>query len=437
MHLIALNIPDLLLGLWRGTLDCERPDDRSTWDWAVLRGETWKTHGEVVGKTLPYLPGSFDRPPRDPAEKLNSGYKAWEFLLYIFGMGPALFYNVLPERYWQNFCQLVAAVRILHQRKITRTQLKHVYQLILEFTKTFENLYYCARQERIHFCRQSIHALWHISWEVIHVGPPVYYTQWTMERTIGNLGEEIKQPSNPYKNLSEQGLRRAQENALKAMIPALAEGKDDTDTYRLPRGAIDIGGGYTLLRAREEVLHHIPGPEAVAFQRFLSNADNFTEGWDGKATKWARLRLPNEQIACSAWKENLKPLNKIRTAQNVKVNTSNVIYVWDSFIRFAEVQYYFCASVQRQMVILAMVSMYSQPDSDLLERSHNMVWVFKYPESLSLRVVEVKNIVSVVAMIPVPHSLGMPQNGQYFFLVEKPGLDVAWLGGAVETIIEE
>ncbi|KZT03123.1 uncharacterized protein LAESUDRAFT_738448 [Laetiporus sulphureus 93-53] len=103
MHLIALIIPDLLLGLWWGTLDCE----------------TWKTHGEVVGKMLPYLPGLFDRPPHDLTERLNSGYKAWKFLLYIFGMEPALFYNVLPEKYWQNFCQLVAAGRILHQHKIT------------------------------------------------------------------------------------------------------------------------------------------------------------------------------------------------------------------------------------------------------------------------------------------------------------------------------
>ena len=44
-----------------------------------------------------------------------------------------------------------------------------------------------------------------------------------MERTIGNLGEEIRQPSNPFANLSQRGLRRSQVNALKAMIPDLEE----------------------------------------------------------------------------------------------------------------------------------------------------------------------------------------------------------------------
>ncbi|KAJ6528077.1 hypothetical protein B0H19DRAFT_1195027 [Mycena capillaripes] len=39
------------------------------------------------------IPGSFDRPPRNPAEKINSGYKAWERLLYVYGAGPALLYG--------------------------------------------------------------------------------------------------------------------------------------------------------------------------------------------------------------------------------------------------------------------------------------------------------------------------------------------------------
>ena len=36
MHLATLNLSDLMISLWRGTIDCTRPDDRSTWDWAIL-----------------------------------------------------------------------------------------------------------------------------------------------------------------------------------------------------------------------------------------------------------------------------------------------------------------------------------------------------------------------------------------------------------------
>jgi hypothetical protein len=96
MHLASLNLPDLLLSLWRATIDCDPIDSKATWSWAVLQGNVWKAHGEDVAKTLPYLPGSFDRPPRNPAEKINSGYKAWEFLTYIYGLAPALLRTPFP-----------------------------------------------------------------------------------------------------------------------------------------------------------------------------------------------------------------------------------------------------------------------------------------------------------------------------------------------------
>jgi hypothetical protein len=63
---------------------------------------------------------------------------------------------------------------------------------------------------------------------------------------IGNLGEEIKQHSNPFANLSQHGIRHARVNALKAMIPDLEQSKATED---LPRGAINLGNGYILLCA--------------------------------------------------------------------------------------------------------------------------------------------------------------------------------------------
>jgi hypothetical protein len=36
MHHIAINLPELLIGLWCGTFDCNKSDDWSTWEWATL-----------------------------------------------------------------------------------------------------------------------------------------------------------------------------------------------------------------------------------------------------------------------------------------------------------------------------------------------------------------------------------------------------------------
>jgi len=43
-----------------------------------------------------------------------------------------------------------------------------------------------------------------------------------MERTIGNLGEEIRLHSDPYANLTQRIIERSRVNAVKNMAPDLA-----------------------------------------------------------------------------------------------------------------------------------------------------------------------------------------------------------------------
>ena len=90
MHLVNLNIPDLLLGLWRGTIKVYPPDNIELWNWCVLVGNIWQAHGKTVGLATQFIPSCFGRAPQNLAEKINSGYKAWEFQLYLVGLGPSL-----------------------------------------------------------------------------------------------------------------------------------------------------------------------------------------------------------------------------------------------------------------------------------------------------------------------------------------------------------
>jgi hypothetical protein len=311
MHLASLNIPDILLNLWRGKVDCDKNDNKATWDWATLQGDTWLNHGEIVANATPYIPGSFDRPPRNPAEKISSGYKAWEFLMYVFGLGPGLFYSVLPQKYWRHFCKLVSGVRLIHQKSIISERLQLAHDRLVQFHHEFELLYCQCKVECIHFVQPAIHTLLHLAHEVIRAGPLPYYSQWTMERTIGNLGQEIKQPSNPYANLSQRGVHRSQLNALKAMIPDL-----DPDQDKHPRGSEDVGDGYLLLRKRDKRPCEIGGEEGETICSFLENAGDPVQ--HVLIQRWARLCLPNGQIARSAWKEEGIREN-IRMARNVKV----------------------------------------------------------------------------------------------------------------------
>ena len=209
MHL-AGNLFDLLISLWRGTMECSNTDEKNSWDWAVFRDEdTWTAHGQAVENAGMFIPGSFDRKPRNIANKINTDYKTWEFHLYTFGLAPVLLYGILPEPYWSNFCKLVRGIQIMSQHVITKQDLEHAYVLLCSWDREFELIYYQRRQDRLHFIRPCVHQVLHLVTEAMHKGPPICYAQWTMERTIGNLGQEIRQPSKPYENLAEEGVRRS------------------------------------------------------------------------------------------------------------------------------------------------------------------------------------------------------------------------------------
>ncbi|KAA1478538.1 hypothetical protein DENSPDRAFT_861874 [Dentipellis sp. KUC8613] len=352
MHLASLNLTDLLLGLWQGVIDCDTNDSKASWDWFVLHGDVWKSHGMAVASARPYPPGSFDRPPRNPAEKISSGYKAWEFLTYVFGYCPAMLYGILPDKYWRNFCKLVMGIRLLHQHQITMEELKDVHRLLIEFCEEFEVLYYQRLPSRLHFCRQSVHQMRHAAPESWRTGLLALTTQWPMERLIGDLGQEIRQPSNPFANLSQRGLLCAQVNALKYYLKATS--------WLSGPGSVTPSEMHAIQLYLQGQGHHSP----VA-----------------KVVRWAHLRLPNGQVARSAWKESSKPLSQVRMARNVKV------------------QYYFQLQIDGEDKNLAMVSFYGPPDAALLAASLQTVWSCQYQGDAGMAVVDIKSICSVVAMV--------------------------------------
>ena len=67
-----------------------------------------------------------------------------------------------------------------------------------------------------------------------------------------------------------------------------------------------------------------------------------------------------------------------------------------------------------------MVSLYSAPDRDLLAKSSNTLWSCRYQGANALRIIDVKDIKAVVAMIP--HK--QPELAGRVFVVEKLTVDV-------------
>ena len=84
-------------------------------------------------------------------------------------------------------------------------------------------------------------------------------------------------------------------------------------------------------------------------------------------------------------------------------------------------------------MVLAVISEYSKPDTDLLVPSHGTFVSCQYYGDNSLVVVDIFCIESVVAMVPhkPPHS---NDSELHFFLVEQPGLDITNLASGPENL---
>jgi hypothetical protein len=314
MHQPVINLCDLLISLWRGQMKVYGSDKKDTWDWAVFMDSSrWKEHGKEVASTSSFFPSSFGRPPRNPADKLSSGYKAWELLLYIYGLGPGILYGVLPDKYYEHFCKLVFGIRIVYQRSVSVANLEKANFALRKYVVQFEELYYQRKINRLHFVCQCLHSLTHLAPESLRCRPLSGCAQWCMESAVGSFGREVRSHSKTFANIANRGVLRAQINAIKAKIPNLEP------EPTLPRGSFPFGDGYALLHATDSTRRPVTDREATAIRASEIPDASIPPIGAVKVTRWAWLLLPNGQVARCAWKEKSGGEKFVRCARNVKV----------------------------------------------------------------------------------------------------------------------
>jgi hypothetical protein len=103
----------------------------------------------------------------------------------------------------------------------------------------------------------------------------------------------------------------------------------------------------------------------------------------------------------------------------------------------AEVRFFIYISHKQDKITLALVSLFSIPDLTLLSLSVSTLWSYQYQDDLALKFINVKNIQAVISMVPHTPVIGGQPAARCFFLVEKPGLDVALMSGAEEEMLGE
>ena len=121
-------------------------------------------------------------------EKINTQYKTWEHQLHTFALAPALLFDLLPCKYWQNHCKLIHGIQLVSQHSIMTLELQQVHGLLCSWEHECEMLYYQCQEDHLHFVRPFVHQVLHLVPKTFLKGPLICYAQWTMECTIRNLG---------------------------------------------------------------------------------------------------------------------------------------------------------------------------------------------------------------------------------------------------------
>ncbi|ETW86462.1 hypothetical protein HETIRDRAFT_28547, partial [Heterobasidion irregulare TC 32-1] len=96
--------------------------------------------------------------------------------------------------------------QIIFQLHIPYDQLLKASILLSDFVYDFEVLYVQHKTSCLHFVPQCMHAITHTPSTTFRIGPLGCSLQFPMEQTIGDLGAETKQLSNPFANLAQHAL---------------------------------------------------------------------------------------------------------------------------------------------------------------------------------------------------------------------------------------
>ncbi|TBU22755.1 hypothetical protein BD311DRAFT_822472 [Dichomitus squalens] len=392
-------------------------------------GDLWLLTPRKTGTELACVTMQLGR-LMNPTEKISSGYKAWEFMYYFYGLLPGLLWAVQKPKYYWHFCKLVAGswVSLLMETPVSEQPLAHT--LLVEYVEEFEEVYYARRVDRLHFCRQALHALVHLMPENIRVGPAWLHSQWPLKNAIGNLTAEIGSHSKPFENLSLQGLQRAQVSALVAMFPETLE-----VAAQLPRGAIDLGDQYALLHPTMRNLQQLCNVDSAALIAFLgARGVQVPDHWIPRIVKWGRLHLPGGQYARMAWKEceGERRGHPVHRSRMVKLTNNS----------FAEVQYFF--RLKRMLedgrtddidMTLAMISLFIPPDPAIARNTYGTLLACRYQGVASCEVIDVKDIASVVVMVPLAPRREEAEDpcadelySNRFYVVERLGFDSSSIG---------
>lgn len=189
MHLVPINLVEILLRLWTGNYQFDQEQPCSY----VLTKEQWIEIGNDLENARAHLPDAFGPAPlniytRLKAYKRKAIQKHNLLLLYF----PTIMRSRLPAKYYQNLIFLCKAYSLTMSRVVTEETLTLIKELWARFVLTFEELYVHPENQDEDPRRQvlmtsNIHATLHIADTIRDLGPAYGWCEWGLEDFLGPL----------------------------------------------------------------------------------------------------------------------------------------------------------------------------------------------------------------------------------------------------------
>lgn len=163
-----------------------------------------KKFGRLIPLAMQTLPPVFCGPVRDPHLKRQSQFKVYEWMAllhwYIIPIGIELGFNPAVLQNFSLFVQAIEFAMTIAPRD--DQQLKDLQILIANFLDGYQKLYIRSDPEKILRARLCIFQLIHIPYHIQWNGSICLGSQATVERSIGEMGHQIRSKKAPFANLA-------------------------------------------------------------------------------------------------------------------------------------------------------------------------------------------------------------------------------------------
>ncbi|CCD56290.1 hypothetical protein BofuT4_P149000.1 [Botrytis cinerea T4] len=200
----------------------------------VVPEKEWRRLGTIQEEARYTIPSQLGQGARR-IDKYWKGYKAAEWEEFLIRDGTILLAD-LPgfNPYLENFTLLKDIYVLCRKRSISEEDIKSLEQKSRDFVRTFQELYYQDKEDRMKVCKINIHSLLHLGLtqtasQIRDLGPGWVFWAWPIERYIGICKGMVVNMVDMDKALSNRLIQMEHMNHLPGLITLCGQGGSELE----------------------------------------------------------------------------------------------------------------------------------------------------------------------------------------------------------------